>query len=118
MLPLLLAGCGGGGSSGSVTPPVIPPVTGETPGLLIPVSSDSQLLESIRSGFKNKLAQSAQPRAFAATSADTESSSGGGSYTTTYTLETSVDEHDYVKYDGTHLYIAPTRSLDCCFILE
>ena len=118
VLPLLLAGCGGGGSSGSVTPPVIPPVTGETPGLLISVSSDSQLLESIRTGFKNKLAQSAQPRAFAATSADTESSSGGGSYTTTYTLETSVDEHDYVKYDGTHLYIAPTRSLDCCFILE
>ena len=116
--PLILAGCGGGGSSGSVTPPVAPPVTGETPGLLIPVSSDSQLLGSIRTGFKTKLAANTQPRVLAAASADSESSSGGGSYTTTYTLEASVDEHDYVKYDGTHLYIAPTRSLDCCFILE
>ena len=118
LLPLILAGCGGGGSSGGVTPPVVPPVTGETPGLLVPVSSDSQLLESIRTGFKTKLAANTQPRVLAAASADSESSSGGGSYTTTYTLEASVDEHDYVKYDGTHLYIAPTRSLDCCFILE
>ena len=118
LLPMLIAGCGGGGSSGGVTPPVVPPVAGDTPGVLIPVSSDSQLLESIRTGFKTKLAANTQPRVLAAASADSESSSGGGSYTTTYTLEASVDEHDYVKYDGTHLYIAPTRSLDCCFILE
>ena len=119
LMGLLVTGCGGGGSSGGVTPPVIPPVTVETPGLLVAVSSDSQLLESIRTGFKTKLAENAQPRALAATSADAESSSGdGGSYTTTYTLEASVDEHDYVKYDGNHLYIAPTRSLACCFILE
>ncbi|MEC9240198.1 MAG: beta-propeller domain-containing protein, partial [Pseudomonadota bacterium] len=119
LIALMLAGCGGGGSSGSVTPPVIPPVTGETPGLLTAVSSDSQLLESIRTGFRTALAENAQQRALAATSADAESASGGGgSYTTTYTLEASVDEHDYVKYDGSHLYIAPTRGLDCCFILE
>lgn len=119
LVSLLLSGCGGGGSSGGVTPPVIPPVTGETPGLLVAVSSDSQLLESIRTGFKTALAENAQQRALSATSADAESSSGGGgSYTTTYTLEASVDEHDYVKYDGTHMYIAPSRGLDCCFILE
>ena len=116
---LLVTGCGGGGSNGGVTLPVIPPVTVERPGLLVAVSSDSQLLESIRTGFKTKLAENAQPRVLAATSADAESSSGGGgSYTTTYTLEASVDEHDYVKYDGNHLYIAPTRGLACCFILE
>ncbi|MEE3278245.1 MAG: beta-propeller domain-containing protein [Pseudomonadota bacterium] len=119
LVALLCTGCGGGGSSAVVTPPVVPPVTGEAPGLLIEVSSDSQLLESIRTGFRTGLAENVQARAFAATSADAESAAdGGGSYTTTYTLETSVDEHDYVKYDGSHLYIAPTRSLDCCFILE
>ena len=119
LVALLFTGCGGGGSSTSVTPPVIPPVTGQAPGLLIEVSSDSQLLESIRTGFRTALAENVQARALAATSADAESASGGGgSYTTTYTLEASVDEHDYVKYDGSHLYIAPTRGLDCCFILE
>ena len=36
----------------------------------------------------------------------------------TYTLEANVDEHDFVKYDGDHLFIAPSRGMDCCFILE
>ena len=40
------------------------------------------------------------------------------SFTTTYTLEASVDEHDVVKYDGDHLFIAPSRSMDCCFVME
>jgi uncharacterized secreted protein with C-terminal beta-propeller domain len=47
---------------------------------------------------------------------------GGGdeSFTTTYTLEEGVDEHDFVKYDGSHLFIAPSYSLydDCCFMFE
>ena len=47
---------------------------------------------------------------------------GGDSYTSTYTLEKSVDEHDFVKYDGLNkkLYIAPSYSMydDCCFIFE
>jgi uncharacterized secreted protein with C-terminal beta-propeller domain len=46
--------------------------------------------------------------------------SSGESFTTTYTLEEGVDEHDFVKYDGSHLFIAPSYSLydDCCFIFE
>ena len=42
----------------------------------------------------------------------------GDSFTTTYTLEKNIDEHDFVKYDGEHLFIAPSYSLydDCCFI--
>ena len=46
--------------------------------------------------------------------------SGGESFTTTYTLEEGVDEHDFVKYDGSHLFIAPSYSLydDCCFVFE
>ena len=48
------------------------------------------------------------------------SESGGDSFTTTYTLEKNIDEHDFVKYDGEHLFIAPSYSLydDCCFIFD
>ena len=50
---------------------------------------------------------------------DAAASDGGGdSFTTTYTLEKNIDEHDFVKYDGEHLFIAPSYSLydECCFI--
>lgn len=48
------------------------------------------------------------------------SDSGGDSFTTTYTLEKNIDEHDFVKYDGENLFIAPSYSMydDCCFIFE
>ena len=42
--------------------------------------------------------------------------SASSKFTTTYTLE-GVDD-DAVKYDGNHLFIAPSRSMDCCFIVE
>ena len=95
---------------------VDPPSPSQVPGLLISVETEEQLLESIRTGFKMALAKNTLSRAL------TESTSGdsqvSGGYTTTYTLEASVDEHDYVKYDGNHLFIAPTRGLDCCFIVN
>ena len=61
--------------------------------------------------------------AMPASDAAMDAGSGGGaseSFTTTYTLEQGVDEHDFVKYDGSHLFIAPSYSLydDCCFIFE
>ena len=49
---------------------------------------------------------------------DAATSDGGGdSFTTTYTLEKNIDEHDFVKYDGQHVFIAPSYSMydDCCF---
>ncbi|HJR69712.1 MAG TPA: beta-propeller domain-containing protein [Gammaproteobacteria bacterium] len=39
-----------------------------------------------------------------------------GSFTGTYTQEADVDEFDAVRYDGTHLYVAPQRYLRCCII--
>ena len=110
---IVLSSCGGGGS---VMNSVDPPSPSQVPGLLISVETEEQLLESIRTGFKMALAKNTLSRAL------TESLSGdsqvSGGYTTTYTLEASVDEHDYVKYDGNHLFIAPTRGLDCCFIVN
>ena len=108
LIALITVSCGGGGYS------VDPPSTNQVPRLLVLVETDEQLLESIRTGFKEALADNAQSRVLL----ETASSDSGSGYTTTYTLETNVDEHDYVKYDGSYLYIAPTRGLDCCFILN
>ena len=38
-------------------------------------------------------------------------------YTGTYTQELNVDELDVVRYDGTHLFVAPKRFFHCCFVL-
>ena len=48
------------------------------------------------------------------------SDGGGESFTTTYTLEKNIDEHDFVKYDGENLFIAPSYSMydDCCFFID
>ena len=47
---------------------------------------------------------------------DDSGAASSTSFTTTYTVEKSIDEHDAVKYDGSHLFIAPSRSMDCCFL--
>ena len=52
----------------------------------------------------------------ASASSDQDSSSTG--FTTTYTQEASIDEHDAVKYDGNHIFIAPSRGMSCCFIFD
>lgn len=122
---IALAACGGGGGE-SATPTPTPDPVGETDSsaLLIPVKTQEQLLQSFRQGFD----QIIQPGAdivsgdVMATAPVAEASDGTGansrSFTTTYTLEKSVDEHDAVKYDGSHLFIAPSRSMDCCFIVD
>ena len=43
--------------------------------------------------------------------------SSARSFSVTYTAENSVDEYDAVKYDGEYLFIAPSRSMDCCVVL-
>lgn len=72
---------------------------------------------SVAVDFGNDALVLAMPE-MAMDSATTDSS--GESFTTTYTLEKTIDEHDFVKYDGEHLFIAPSYSMydDCCFIFE
>ena len=95
----------------------------EPKGLLVAAKSDAELVASIRRGFtqfavtldseqliqleNDALVADAMPTARSAST-----------FTTTYTLEASVDEHDYVKYDGRHIFIAPSRSMECCFIVD
>ena len=121
-LIFLTSGCGGGGNSSNnnatVPTPIIPPPTQQETGLLVPADTNSILLTSIRSGFQEVLDQNAESRALAETSDDSSTTSSAETYTTTYNLEAGIDEHDYIQYDGSHIYIAPTRGLDCCFVIE
>ena len=97
----------------------------QTSGLLVPMSDSlefsSKLTQSYDAlfGVRSDVMVDAMPEmAMDAAASD----SGGESFTTTYTLEKTIDEHDFVKYDGDnkHLFIAPSYSLydDCCFIFE
>lgn len=115
----VLSGCGSDLSSEDTTSTDTPNVR----GLLVAIESDAELLSNVQKGFEQTASVSLERfdgdafflDANAPSTADTSSTS---SFTTTYTLETNVDEHDYVKYDGNHLFIAPSRSMNCCFIVD
>jgi len=108
LLPLVaalaLAACGG--SSSSTTDPNAPAA-----GLLKIAASPAELEASIKAGFTT----------VAPSAGDVFTANGGApapeTFTGTYTQEAGVDEFDAVRYDGAHLYIAPRRFINCCFVL-
>lgn len=114
---LMVVGCGGGGGSSSPqTPVVVAPPEPDPTGLWVRSDDDGEGLVS----YAAKLTQigatrSATGGAVAEAAPAADASSGG--FSSTYTLEASVDEYDMVKYNGSTLAIAPTRS-GCCFIAE
>ncbi|ETN91543.1 hypothetical protein U062_02071 [Gammaproteobacteria bacterium MOLA455] len=121
MIMLSCGGSGGSPVSQSTQPPTISPAP---KGLLIEVKSQNQLLQTVRQSF-SRVAADNMARASSvetvdgiAMDVDGSAPASSESFTTTYTLEASVDEHDYVKYDGNHLFIAPSRGMDCCFIVD
>jgi hypothetical protein len=95
---VLLVGCGGSGSEEPGTQPV------DTSGLLRKVRNASELEGSLKAGIKLPTATDAAP------------STALGSFSGTYTQEPNVDEFDAVRYDGQRLYVAPLRSVHCCWI--
>ena len=113
----MLASCGGGGGSNASQPPItVDPSEPYLTGLWIRSDDDGEGLVS----YAAKLTQIGATRSGtwgvvleAAPVADASSSG----FSTTYTLESNVDEYDIVKYNGSTLAIAPTRS-GCCFIAE
>jgi uncharacterized secreted protein with C-terminal beta-propeller domain len=109
---LALVSCGGGGAKTEILEPQAVAPT----GLLVAVSSSNVLLDSMRRGF-TQIGEDNTAR-MSDTLEATTSADAGASFTTTYTLEANVDEHDFVKYDGEHLFIAPSRGMDCCFIVN
>ena len=110
----------------------IPGMAGQTldqsTALLVPMASAEEFTTQFTQSYNSRYgavaemedtAVDAMPAGDAAMEAGADASAGEF-FTTTYTLEEGVDEHDFVKYDGSHLFIAPSYSLydDCCFIFE
>ena len=97
----MITACGGGSTVGfDPEPPV--------QGLLRQVNDPAELEQSIKSGF---LAMRS-PQAVA----DAQAAVASGNFTGTYTQEARVDEFDAVRYDGSHLYVAPRRFFYCCYL--
>ncbi|MDA8781979.1 beta-propeller domain-containing protein [Porticoccaceae bacterium] len=111
-----LVSCGGGGGPNKQPPVVIVDPEPEAQGLLIKMADTAALENYIRDSFSQLAADNAQRSAEVVLAEDASQSSTG--FTTTYTVEANVDEHDYVKYNGDHLFIAPSRGMDCCFIVD
>ena len=144
-LQLILLGalisCGGGGPSQPVAAPPTGGGTVEPPpqGLLVALESPDAFKQKITAGFTTASSERAIAVGDGAVSSDgldggsdggtldvtSEGAAGDGaggtetvSFTTTYTLETNVDEYDVVKYNGSQLFIAPSRGMDCCVVFE
>ena len=100
----MIAACGGGSTAGIDPDPV-------AQGLLKQVSTPAELEQSIKSGFSTMRSPQEVADGLAATAA-----AAGGNFTGTYTQEARVDEFDAVRYDGSHLYVAPRRFFYCCFL--
>lgn len=115
---LLLQACGGGGGSSPSNPSVITPEPEPATGLWVQSASGgglqryteglNQLVQSRSALFDDAIALTAVADAPAAEAAG---------FSGTYTVDAAVDEYDIVKYDGTILAVAPSRS-SCCFIAE
>jgi uncharacterized secreted protein with C-terminal beta-propeller domain len=100
---LIVAACGSG-STGDI--PADPPLE----GLLKQVNDPAELEQSIKSGFSAMLTQQEVADAQVG-----QTAAASGNFTGTYTQEARVDEFDTVRYDGSHLYVAPRRYYRCCF---
>jgi hypothetical protein len=102
---LVVAGCGGNSSGGGS--PDEPAA-----GLLSPVADAATLEASIKSGFT---AMSSTEQLVLG--ADIAAGAATDNFTGTYTQEKNVDEFDAVRYDGSHLFVAPRRYYYCCYLL-
>ena len=121
-LLVLLSGCGGS-SSASSAPVTLEPPAGNTPAaLLTNAKSQEELLITFRSSYAATLDGSRQSGddgvALTASAEDSGSGSGSSGFSVTYTAENAVDEYDAVKYDGEYLFIAPSRSMNCCVVVR
>lgn len=113
----VLVACGGGGGGSTTTPP---PITEKPSALLKAASANTSAADLFSEAFNRSTTDAAlavgAPLAEAA--ADSAVDTSSTNFSTTYTQESDVDEYDAVKYDGTHLFIAPSHSMNCCFVVD
>jgi len=109
-----IGACGGsGGDAPSIVDPgATPPPAPDPTGLWITSDAGEGL-----QAYRAKLSTTSAGRNYAMADAGPGPESADGGFSTTYTLEAGIDESDIVKYDGSVLAVAPSRSA-CCFILE
>ncbi len=84
-------------------------------GMLVRVAAPDDLERSIKAGL-TAIQGGTEQAALAAGARGGDVSIDG--FTGTYTQEKNVDEFDAVRYDGSHLYVAPRRRLGCCFVMD
>ena len=125
-----LTSCGGGGSGQAAEVPQTGGGGGTVEpapkGLLVALASPDQFKQQVTAGFQDYYTQRSEVAATSEggdavqeTSGDTDTGASDTiAFTTTYTLEANVDEYDVVKYNGSQLFIAPSRGMDCCFVFE
>ncbi len=96
---MLLQGCGGSDGS-SPDDPGNPQVS----GMLRPVNGADELESSLKQSLARIIAAGVPegPMTLPAASA--------ADFSETYTVEAGVDELDFSRYDGRHLYVAPTQT--------
>ena len=112
----LLSGCGGGSDGGGAT-------VNAPGGTTQPAPDPTGLWITSEPGegfaaYRDKLSGVSPERslvAFDAAPSALSTEGTGGGFSTTYTVDDTVDEHDIVKYNGTVLAVAPSRNA-CCFI--
>lgn len=105
---IMLAACSGGGSNPSEPPDP------QAVGLLSRVTNSAAFEASIKQG----LAAMTSPAVLASAGIGGAGAAQDANFTGTYTQEQNVDELDSVRYDGEHLFVAPRRFYQCCFLLE
>ena len=114
LLACCLVACGGsGGDSSAILDPggTTQPEPDPT-GLWITSNAGGGLL-----AYQEKLSTISSERSFAVADAAPSAEGSVGGFSATYTLEAGIDEYDIVKYSGSLLATAPSRSA-CCFIME
>lgn len=97
----ILPGCGDSGSDSAGDPPAA------ANGLLRQVSSAEELEQSLKGGLADAVAEGIPANLDAVIASAAVTAAPPPGFSGTYTLESDVDELDVVRYDGTHLFVAP-----------
>jgi hypothetical protein len=97
LVGMTLPGCSSGG--GAPDPVVDDPAA---TGMLRQVRDEAELEEVLKRSLQQTVSEGVPSGQVVLPNAT------AGDFSGTYVLETGVDELDYVRYDGAHIYIAPT----------